>query len=85
MKTAEEIVCEFNGLGELSDNELILIEKIKEYAREACKEQRKICFKKIYNARPNGRVHATGGLYYQSMSQMKLRDIIINAPEPELE
>ena len=57
---------------------------MKEYAKEKCKEQRELCFKEIYNSRPKGRPHTTGGLYYQSMTQKEFRDTILNAPEPEL-
>ena len=55
---------------------------VKEYAKEKCREQRELCFKAIYEAKPKHRVHTTGGMYYQSMSQKEFRDTILNAPEP---
>ena len=70
--------------GELLDTETAL-RAMREAVKQACKEQRELCFKEIYGASPKVRAHTTGSLYYQSMSQKEFRDTILNAPEPDIE
>lgn len=53
---------------------------MEEYAQQKCKKQRELCFTEIYNAKPKDKVHTTGGIYYQSMTQMEFRDTILNSP-----
>ena len=58
---------------------------IEQAIKEACKEQRELCFQNLIKAKlPEGYM-SIPEWNYRKMNQMQIRDYILNAPEPNLE